>query len=216
MTLHLWLAFCAANLLTSLSLGPGALASMDAGRTYGEKRALWLIFGLQAALLSQLALACLGVAALLLTSEVLSVLLRFLGAGYLLWLGVRQWRQIVFPAPLAFCAATGNEMKKGGLPMRLFRRGALVNFSNPKAILFQAALVPHFIDPARALPPQYGVIALTMCVIDTLVMALYAALARRIARPSGETLSAPNWASFIFGASFILFGVLLLGADLSR
>lgn len=208
MTLHLWLAFCAANLLTSLSPGPGALAAVNAGLAHGGRRALGLVMGLQAALLLQLAVVGIGAGALLATSDTAFRLLRWLGAAYLAWLGLMQWREIL----VASNVGLEGEKKAAADPRQtLFRRGLLINLSNPKAVLFQAALVPHFIVADRALFPQYLIIALTMCTIDTAIMGLYAQLAHRLAGRwrARQAMRPPFWRPFLFGALFILFGILL-------
>lgn len=202
MSLHLWFAFCAANLLTSLSPGPGAMMAVNAGATHGLSGGLRAIAGLQAALLMQLAVVGMSAGALLATSETAFVLLRGVGAAYLIWLGIMEcrigWQNPATRVTAALLA-----------PKTLFWRGMLVNLSNPKALLFQAALVPQFIDAAKPLTQQYLIIAITMCVIDTLVMSGYSGLASRLAsRFASPTLARGR--HLAFGMAFVAFGVALL------
>jgi homoserine/homoserine lactone efflux protein len=203
MSLHLWLTFCAANLLTSLSPGPGALASTNASMTYGGGQAMRLVIGLQAALILQLLVVGIGAGALLAASGTAFRILRLVGAAYLIWLGVAELRKALRYRETA--VAPHGEPIPSALP-NLFSRGVWVNLSNPKAVLFQAALVPNFIDAARALLPQYLIIAVTMCVIDTLIMGLYVYLAQHLA---GRWQNARLWPSLVFGLLFIAFGVAL-------
>ena len=170
MALNLWLAFVAAAILIAVSPGPGAALSMSAGLRHGQLGALPAIFGLQAALLIQLAIVGMGLGAVLAASATAFAVVKFAGATYLVWLGVQKWR-----------SAGGDEVPEGqALRSGLFRQGLLVNLTNPKAIIFIAALTPQFIDPNRPQLPQFLIIALTMCITDTLVMSGYALLASRL------------------------------------
>ena len=96
-------------------------------------------------------------------------------------------------------------------PNRLFMEGLLVNLTNPKAIIFIAALTPQFIDPARPQWPQFLIIGLTMCGVDTLVMSGYALLAARLRRwlHDASALKAQNR---FFGGVFVGAGVVLAGS----
>lgn len=210
MELQIWAAFFAVNLIASLTPGPGAVAAMNAGLAHGRVGAWRLVAGLQLALLLQLALVALGAGTLLERWTVGFQILRWGGAAYLIWLGLGQvwagWRQ---QAPRA--AALGEA--SWAYP-DLLRRGLLVNLSNPKAILFMAALVPQFIDMGRPLAGQYLLIAFTMCTTDALVMGAYGLLAARL-RPWLESPGLARGRNYLFGALFILFGLALLGAERS-
>jgi homoserine/homoserine lactone efflux protein len=208
MDLQIWMAFFLANLCTSLLPGPGAAAAMNAGLAHGVRESLRLVAGLQLALLLQLSITALGVGALLMASERTLQIFCWGGAAYLVGLGIAQWR-----------AAWQNSEFAPNIPhatvwpaQTLFWRGMLVNLSNPKAILFQAALVPHFISPARPLPGQYFIIAATMCVIDSLVMSGYANLAARL-RPWFSSRQLTRWRNLLFGSLFVCFGLALLGLE---
>lgn len=206
MELQIWATFFVVNLIASLTPGPGAVAAMNAGLAHGNRAGWRLVLGLQLALLLQLAVVALGAGALLLTSERTFALLRWGGAAYLVWLGLAQihaaWRQ----EQAAVAVAEPWQQHE------LVWRGVLVNLSNPKAILFMAALVPQFIDMTRPLPGQYLVIAITMCGVDALVMGAYATLAARL-RPWLHTPRLARWRNLCFGALFVLFGLVLLGME---
>jgi homoserine/homoserine lactone efflux protein len=90
----------------------------------------------------------------------------------------------------------------------LLLRGWLVNVTNPKGTVFLLAVVPQFLDPARALTPQYLVIGATLCFTDIVAMGCYTALASRALR----LLRKPRhvrWLNRTFGALFILAGTVL-------
>lgn len=199
MVLSLWFGFLVAAILIAVSPGPGAAASMSAGLRYGYGAAVSVIFGLQSALLIQLLIVAVGLGALLTASTLAFDIVKFIGAAYLIWLGIQKWR------------ATPQELDENSVltaPEGLFREGLLVNLTNPKAIVFIAALTPQFIDPARSQWPQFLIIGLTMCGVDTVVMSGYALLASRLRRwlHDPKTLKAQNR---FFGGIFIGAGALL-------
>jgi homoserine/homoserine lactone efflux protein len=194
-----WLAFLLAATLIAVSPGPGAATSMSAGLRHGYRAALRAIGGLQSALLIQLAVVAAGLGALLAASTTAFNVMKFLGAGYLIWLGVQKWRDAPRP-PGGEEAAVEAE--------GLFAQGLLVNLTNPKAIVFMAALTPQFIDPARPQWPQFLIIGATMCSVDVVVMSGYALLAARAHRwlRDARAMRAQNR---FFGGVFIGAGVLL-------
>ena len=198
MTLNLWLAFVLAAILIAVSPGPGAALSMSAGLRHGQFGALPAIFGLQAALLIQLAIVGMGLGAVLAASATAFAVVKFAGAAYLVWLGVQKWRRAGSDD-----VAQGKALRSG-----LFRQGLLVNLTNPKAIVFMAALTPQFIDPNRPQLPQFLIIALTMCVTDTIVMSGYALLASCLGAWLHDARARRAQDRF-FGGLFIGAGALL-------
>lgn len=202
MSLSLWLGFLVAAILIALSPGPGAAASMSAGLRYGYWPAARVIAGLQMALVIQLAIVAVGLGALLTASVLAFDMVKITGAVYLVWLGIQKWR-----APPQEIDAESARMTPNGL----FIEGLLVNLTNPKAIVFMAALTPQFIDPARPQWPQFVIIAVTMCGVDSVVMSCYALLATRLRRwlHDPRSLRAQNR---FFGGVFVGAGVLLAGS----
>ncbi len=199
MTLHVWLGFLVAAILIAVTPGPGAVLSMSTGLRYGYWSALTAILGLQAAILTHLAVVALGLGALLATSEWAFSVVKFIGAAYLLWLGIQKWRAPVVPVD-----ANAPLVRRRGL----FAQGMLVNLTNPKAVVFIGALVPQFIDPAATYPLQYAEIAATLCLTDIAVMSIYAIAASRL----GDWLHDPKmirWQNRVFGGLFVAAGGLL-------
>jgi homoserine/homoserine lactone efflux protein len=193
-----WLGFLLAATLIAVSPGPGAATSMSAGLRHGYWAALRAIGGLQSALIIQLTVVAAGLGALLAASVTAFNVMKFLGAGYLIWLGIQKWRAT--PAPGGKEIAAEAE--------ELFTQGLLVNLTNPKAIVFMAALTPQFIDPARPQWPQFLIIGATMCGIDVVVMSGYALLAARLRRWLCDARAMKALNRF-FGGIFIGAGVLL-------
>lgn len=199
MALSTWLAFLLAAILIAVSPGPGAATSMSVGLRHGYRAALRAIGGLQTALLIQLGIVFAGLGALLMASTTAFEIMKFIGAGYLVWLGIQKWRDV--PQALDDTSATDR-------PNGLFVQGLLVNLTNPKAIVFMAALTPQFIDPSRSQWLQFLILSTTMCGVDTVVMSGYALLATRLRRWLRD-LRAMRAQNRFFGGIFVGAGLLL-------
>jgi homoserine/homoserine lactone efflux protein len=116
-----------------------------------------------------------------------------------LWLGIQRWRAL--PVPVDANVPVVHRKS-------LYLQGLLVNLTNPKAIVFIAALVPQFVDPAQGQVFQYLVIAGTLCLTDTLVMSCYALAAVRLGRWLHDP-AAIRVQNRLFGGLFISAGTLL-------
>lgn len=201
MELHIWLTFFAAAWAISLSPGPGAVAAMGSGLSFGFRRGYFTTLGLVLGIWTQVMLVGAGLGALMVASNTLFNLVKWAGVAYLVYLGVQQWRAparpLVAVEKLAF--ATRRQ---------LVLRGWMLNTVNPKGTVFILAVVPQFIDPAQALTPQYLVIAATLGFTDLVVMAGYTVLASRVlgALKDTQTIRLMNR---LFGSLFVAAGVLL-------
>ncbi|WAG78841.1 homoserine/homoserine lactone efflux protein [Metapseudomonas furukawaii] len=202
MALQTWLAFLVACWVISLSPGAGAIASMSSGLQYGFWRGYWNALGLQLGLALQIAIVAAGVGAILAASALAFSLIKWFGVGYLVYLAVKQWRAL--PSDLA----TDDAPRPIGRPLSLVLRGFLVNFSNPKAIVFMLAVLPQFIDPHAPLVKQYLVMGVTMITVDLIVMAGYTGLAARVLRllrtPGQQRLMNRSFAALFVGAAALL------------
>jgi homoserine/homoserine lactone efflux protein len=197
-----WIPYFVACWAISLSPGPGALAAMSAGLDHGFRRGYFATFGLILGGWTQLLLIVVGLGALIAASSVAFTVLKFAGAGYLVWLGIAQWR--ASDAPLF--ASSGEKVERSRRELVL--RGWVINALNPKGTVFLLAVVPQFIDLARPLAPQVLVIGATLSFTDLVVMAGYTALASRVLR----SLDQPHhlrWMNRTFGALFVAAGTLL-------
>ena len=203
MTLAVWLGFLAASILIAVTPGPGAVISMSTGMRHGYWSALMAILGLQAAILVHLAIVALGLGAVLAASESAFFLIKILGAAYLVWLGIQKWRAPAIPID----ANVPTVRSKG-----LFLQGVLVNLTNPKAIIFIAALVPQFVDPAQPQLQQYLLIAATLCATDLAVMSGYALAAVHLGRWLHDPAAIRGQNRF-FGGLFISAGALLAASS---
>lgn len=203
MTLAVWLAFLLASVLIAVTPGPGAVISMSTGVRHGYWSALSVIAGLQAAILVHLVIVGLGLGAVLATSETAFMVVKFVGAAYLVWLGIQKWRAPAVPVDAGLPA-----VRRHGL----FLQGMLVNLTNPKAVIFIGALVPQFVNAAAPALPQYALIAATLCLTDVVVMSIYALAAARLGRWLHDP-QAIRLQNRLFGGLFVSAGALLAGAS---
>lgn len=209
MALNVWLSFCIASLLISLSPGPGAVFAMATGAERGYLRALPGVAGMQAGVALQLVVVAVGLGALLAASQHAFEAIKWIGALYLIWLGWKQFAGANAGAGQdGLSAGVSSEIM--GSTSKLFIQGLLVNASNPKATIFLLAVLPQFIDSARPLTGQYLVIMATLSVIDVVVMSGYVLLASRVLGVLHSPRNA-RWINRGFGTLFLAAGVALAG-----
>lgn len=206
MDMELWFAFMVACWLIALSPGSGAILAISHGSVYGVRRTSATIAGLQTGLLVILLVAGLGVGSVLIASATAFTVLKVLGALYLIYLGVKQWRS---RHGMLEGHAVEDALKeaRGGWGQR-FMAGMLTNLTNPKGIVFMVAVLPQFLQPGRPVAIQLLIMAATMVLTDIVVMHGYAfsgkALRRLLVTPR-----AVRWQNRSFGAVFMLLGVSL-------
>jgi len=204
MSWNVWLAFLVASIVIAVTPGPGAVLSIATGLRHGYRIALRAILGLESALLVQLAVVALGLGAVLAASSTAFLMLKIVGAGYLVWLGILKWR-----APIE--EVDERALLRGG-GRGFYLQGLFVNLTNPKAILFIVALVPQFVRPEHPQLPQFLIIGATMVVTDIIVMSIYALAAGRFRAwfHSPRMIRAQNR---VFGGLFVSAGALLAGTS---
>jgi homoserine/homoserine lactone efflux protein len=192
-----------AGVLISFTPGAGAINTMSNSLTSGFRRSIWGILGQQAALVVHVVIVALGVGVLVASSPVAFNVIRYAGAAYLVYLGIRQF---VSKPDLdqEQSAAMGDEPA-----WSMFRRGLWVNLLNPKAIVFVLAIMPQFIRPEQPLLPQYLVLTATVVAIDILVMWFFFALAAKSFRRFTHNAHGQRILSRIFGVLFVGVGILL-------
>ena len=173
MSFATWLGFAVSAIIIALSPGSGAVLSMSHGLSYGVKKASATVIGLQLGLLLVLFIAGAGVGSLLLASEVAFNIVKTVGALYLIWLGLSQWRaRVKEGAEVEVAARAAAPSVK-----RRLLTGFLTNATNPKGIIFMVAVLPQFITQGEPVLPQLLILAATMVAIDMTVMHGYAYLA---------------------------------------
>jgi threonine/homoserine/homoserine lactone efflux protein len=196
--LALFVAAAAALIVTP---GPAVLFIVARSAHQGARAGLVSAMGIAAGGLVHVAGAVLGISALLASSALAFSAVRWLGAAYLVWLGVKTLRgdgdaeAVAAPPPAS--------------PSRLLAQGFLVNLLNPKTALFFLAFLPQFVDPAR------GEVHLQMLVLGSIFIGLavvsdsaYALLAGAIVGRLGRTRGARRRARLFTGSVYLALGAV--------
>lgn len=185
------LAFTATILLFAFSPGPAVLLTVSHGMRGGWGDSVKVALGVQAGNGVYFVLSALGLGAVLHASETLFHAIKWLGATYLVFLGIRtirNARQNSRPRPGGPSPGQAMDGRRSGVQgtdgPRPFVQGVLCQLSNPKAVLFFGALMPQFVDPARPQLLQYMVFAALCFIAEMPVLAGYGLLAAKGGRLS--------------------------------
>jgi homoserine/homoserine lactone efflux protein len=200
MDLAVWITYFIATIVLSVTPGPGVFSSISAGLHHGFRLGWWNALGMQAASLIWVSLVSLGLGALLIASETLFEIVKWAGVAYLIYLGIVTWR-----APVRRFEDQPDDAHGA---RDVFLRGFLVNITNPKGIIFFAAILPQFIDVARPQLAQYAILAATTFGVDLVTMMGYTALAARVLRVMRNPESI-RWVNRGLGGTFVAAGVAL-------
>jgi threonine/homoserine/homoserine lactone efflux protein len=204
MNWHTLAIFAVTSCVLSMTPGPNMLMAMSFGLRFGTRRAVWGGVGMCLALAMLATLSSLGLGALLATSAPAFETVKWAGVAYLAWLGFKTWRAPVEPA------SAGNDVRLDGegRPIRLMVRGFLVAVSNPKALVFMAALFPQFIDTTAPLPTQLAWLITVMVVMEFGWIMAYASGGHSLAARLSSTRAARSL-NRMTGALMIAAGGLL-------
>jgi threonine/homoserine/homoserine lactone efflux protein len=203
---HLLGLFVVASVVLLLTPGPAVLYIVARSVAQGRGAGLVSVLGIHLGTSVHVAAAALGLSALLMSSALAFAIVKYLGAAYLIWIGVRTLMSKVPPAD-------APEVPPERLP-RVFRDGFVVNLFNPKTALFFLAFLPQFVDPARgALHLQIlllGAIFMGLGLMSDGMFALAAGTAGDWLRRNRRFLRFQRWFS---GSAFIGLGVTAALAD---
>ena len=197
-------AFGAASLLLAVTPGPGVLYIVARSLAQGRRAGLASVAGVALGNLGNAVGASIGLAALFAASSLAFTIVKFAGAGYLVWLGVQTLRT---EAPAAPGLAIGAPHLG-----RIFRDGGLVALLNPKTALFFAAFLPQFIDPAGPALRQSLVLGAVFVAIAATTDALYA-VAAGVAAPALMRFGRlRRWSRLLAAAVYFGLAALTLAA----
>lgn len=168
---ELYAAFVLATVALILLPGPIVTLVIANSLAYGTRTGVMTSLG---ASFGNLILAAAGaaglVAALSYLGDVFEVI-RWAGAAYLIWLGIKAWREEPH---------TLDDTKPMRKSSTVFAQGIVVALTNPKTIIFYAAFFPQFINPVAPAAPQLALLAVTFVVLATILDTGYALLAGRL------------------------------------
>lgn len=171
MTLETWLLFALTETVLCLTPGAAVLTVLSSTLTGGARSGVSTSVGVLAANAVYFGLSATGIFAILVRYYEVFFFVRWLGAAYLVWLGVQTWRRAGARPPRD--DVTPRDPRRG------FVRGFAVQIANPKSLLFFGALLPQFVDPTAPVALQLVVLGVTSIVIEAGVLSGYAGLGAR-------------------------------------
>ena len=200
MPLETLLLFVPACFALNMAFGPNNLLSVTIGARHGLRAALIAAAGRLTAFIMMIAVAALGMGALLMASEIAFTAVKFVGAAYLVWLGIKILRsEVELPSE-------HPELGKYGV-RGFIRQEFLVAIGNPKAILIFTAFFPQFVVPGNYWG-SFLILGAIFLALELLAIAMYAYAGTRL---SGVMRNARGlrWINRISGSTMIAFGAAL-------
>lgn len=170
--LQTFVMFLAAAVLVAITPGPGIFYVAARTIACGRAEGLASCFGTGIGGLAHVVAGAVGISALVMASAEAFTVLKTAGAIYLVWLGIKTWREAR--------TVKGSDVETTG-PARAFREGIAVEALNPKTAAFFLAFIPQFIDPAANVAQQFIVLGLLSVALNTgvdVVVTYWAAKAR--------------------------------------
>jgi homoserine/homoserine lactone efflux protein len=199
MTFSTWVLFALTEGVLSLVPGPAVLLVVAQGLAQGGRASVFANLGILTGNAIYFALSAAGVGAVLLASYEVFFAIKWIGAAYLVWLGVTAF--LGKSSTLSVTAARDRPR-----PLRMLINGAVLQLANPKAILFFTALLPQFIDPAEPLLAQFVILAVTSVIIEFLVLLGYGMLAGSAA-VAAQRPGLTRWINRLSGSLLIAAGI---------
>lgn len=205
MLFNSWLLFIAVSILPAISPGPGVLLAISNSLRFGPQATLYSALGNSLGLTILGFVVVFGLAAILEVSAIAFTVIKIIGALYLVYLGVKLWRDgkaISLPGDVM------PSMSRG----KLFRQAFLISITNPKALVLIAALFPPFIDRAQPLLAQAATMSFTyagLCFANHLLLAFAGGKVRRFLSSETRILAVRRG----LGATFIGFGAALAASS---
>lgn len=191
-------------LLASLTLlvmpGPATVYIMTRSIEQGYRAGLASVLGISAGMIVHFIAAALGISAILMTSATAFSIVKYLGAAYLIYLGIQKLRSDE--------TLTAQPTRVERSLVTIFRQGIIVNVLNPKAAIFAFAFLPQFIDPARG--PAWAQIMLLGLIFVSLAFftdGSYALLAGRVRHWLSRNRTFLRRQKYVTGGTYIALGV---------
>jgi len=199
MTVETWLLFCVTETVLCFTPGPAVLTVVSLALSAGARAGIGASLGILTANAFYFILSATGIGAILLASYELFFLIKWIGAAYLIWLGLHMLLSRSSAFEPAGAAATATRRS-----LRPFTHGVVTQGANPKALVFFTALLPQFIHPDNAVPLQVAILAASSILIELAVLSIYVALCYR----ARGLMHRPGFATTLNRAG----GALLIGA----
>lgn len=205
MSFEQWMTFAAASAVLLAIPGPTILLVISYALGHGRKAAGATVGGVALGDFTAMTASMLGLGALLATSATLFVALKWIGATYLIYLGVKLWR-----APVTAQDVTAEVGMPKEKPLRIFLHTYVVTALNPKSIIFFVAFLPQFLNTAQPVLTQMVIFETTFLVLAVLNAGFYALLAsmarKSIRKPNVQRVVNRVGGSLMIGAGALAAG----------
>lgn len=204
-----WIIYAAVACAAILSPGPAVFLAISNSVALGWRRVSFSSLGNILGLLVVSSLAMAGLGALMKASAAVFTAVKLVGAGYLIYLGLKQWR--ARGSLFTRAAEAGGDRSN----RQVFLQGLLIALTNPKAVLFFTALFPQFLRSDRALAPQFLILTSTFMVLSFLSLMAYALVAHT-ARVWFADEGRSAWFNRVSGCVFFALGLGMLRLKAGR
>ena len=204
MTIQSWLMYLTLVFAATATPGPAVLFIMTNSTIHGCKKASFAAFGNIIGLFCLGIIAVTGLGTILKTSEIIFNIIKYAGAAYLVYIGLK----LIFQKNLDFTGMKEKVISNDISSQKIFIQAFGVAISNPKAIVFLTALFPQFVNIEEALIPQFSMLIAILMFFSFSFLMFYSLLAHK----AKTWLSKPNRITAFnrtSGSIFIGFGVLL-------
>lgn len=175
MSLELYLFFLVTTVMLIMVPGPAAITVATQGASHNSRNAFLGILGVATADALFFALSATGIATLILASNTLFSIIKWIGVAYLIYLGLSA----------IFSKAGGiriDPQSKAVSNNKTFYQGLVVQLANPKALMYFSALLPQFIDPNEPIMLQMFIMGLTCFIADIIVYSVFSRMGAQLAR----------------------------------
>lgn len=175
MALDVFLIFALTTAVVVFTPGAAAIAVASQGAANGGKKAMAGVAGIAGANVIYFVLSATGIASLIIASNLLFQIIKWTGVAYLVWLGISA---IFSPnGPIRVSAEVSTSSLR-----KLFTQGFVIEFANPKALMYFAAILPQFLDTTQPILQQILIMGVTTLLLDLTSYSLYGFLGDRIAQ----------------------------------
>ncbi len=175
MSIEQWVIFSTAVLVASIIPGPSMILALNHGIRYGYRKSISTAFGNVTASLIQAIISIIGLGSILRASENIFLIIKYLGAIYLIYIGVTTLFSKIKQINSNNDVSIHSKSNK-----KLFTQGFFVAFGNPKAIIFFTALFPQFFNMSKNPISQIIFFMITLAIIAFLCMMIYAITGSKI------------------------------------
>ena len=207
MSMDLWVPFTLASALILVIPGPTIILVISQAVTHGRRSVIPLVAGVLLGDFTAMTLSLLGLGAILSTSAALFNIFKWIGAIYLIYLGVKLWR--LNPKKSSANARSQNTSQRS-----LLRSSFIVTALNPKSIAFFVAFLPQFIDPLKPVLLQLTLLGGTFLILATINAALYALFAGQLSEHLQKN-NVRKWLDRCGGSALIGAGIFTAGMQRS-